>query len=359
VSLGIAASVAGCAGEERPESATTRTTTHQTTRTTDETTADSTTDPTDETTTDEATTPTDHGRAIEFVHRNPVLASGVGDAETWYYARVFSNEREASELDLSSIGGVAEQDPTALRRFVAETDFEEAALFAVQAEVESVAYGLEFDFVDEEASPPQVVGHLDSSDREDGDPATSTLLVRVPVRHASKLLVTLVDRTDACTESICVTETFDLPNQQVYETATIADLTSPPNENLGVPGGALVTTPDAAERFTRTDAPFADFVRATDLDESYLLAVQLRLGANGYHLWPTDVRTDGSKVAVQLRRGFGGGLNAEFTNLTLARISSDAPESGTATVRKYDGRNEFGGTQAVSLSTDPADWSDS
>lgn len=346
VPLGIVAPFAGCAGEERPKSVAT-TTTRRTTKTT-----------ADETTTDETTISPDYGRAIEFVHRSPVLESGVGDVETWYHARIFSNEREARELDVSNIEDVAGQDLAEARRFVAETDFEETALFAVQAEVESVEYGLEFDFVDEEASPPQVVGHLDSTDREDGDPAISTLLVRVPPQHASNSLVTLVDRIDACTDSICVTETFEPPNEQVYETATIEDLTSAPNENLGVPSGALVTTPDAAEPFTPTNAPFTEFVRATDFEGSYLLAVQMRMGANGYHLWPTEVRTDGSEVSVQLRRGFGGALNAEFTNLTLARIPGEAPERGTATVRKYDGRDEFRGTQTVSLSSDPADWSD-
>lgn len=342
VSLGAAASVAGCTGRERPGS-TTETTTPRTTAA-------------DRTTSDQPARSFDYGRAFEFAHRSPVLESGVGDAETGYYARLFSNEREAAELDVSGVGDVAGQDPAAVSRFVAETDFREIALFAIQARVESVGNGLEFDFVDGAATPPQVVGHLESSDREGGDRAISTLLVRVPARHASNSLVTLVDRVHPCTESICETLTFEPPNEPVYETVTAEDLTNPPNEKLGVPSGALVTTPDAAEGFVPTDAPFAEFVRATDYDALYLCAVQMRLGANGYRLWPTGVRADGSDASIELRRGFGGGVNAAFTNLTLARIPGEALDRGTATVRKYDGHDEPAGKRTVSLSSDPADW---
>ena len=345
VSLGIVSSVAGCTGDRRSDTGTIRETT--TGRTTRETTGSTTGE----------TTAVDYGRTIEFAHRSPALDRGVDDLGTWYCTRVFANEREADELDASSARNVAGRDPAAIRRFVADTDFEESALVAIQAAVESPRYGLAFDFVDEAASPPQIVGRLDRRDREDGEPATSTLLVRVAADFAANPLVTLVDRHAVRSETVLGAETFEPPNERAYATVNVED-ESPPHGNLSVPGGALVTTPAAAERFLPDDARFAEFVRATDFDRSYLLAVQLQMGGNAYHLWPTDVRADGPEVSIELRRGFGGPLNAEFANLTLGRIPGAAPERGTATVREYDGHGEFAGTREVSLSDDPGDWSD-
>lgn len=370
VTLGIATTLAGCAGEQS-KTTTTRTTTDQTLidrETTGQTTAETTTDQTTETTT-ETTTSSGLGQAIEFAHRNPVLKSGVADRETWYYARVFADERETTELDVSSASIVAGQTPETVREFVAGTDFEKTALFALQAEVESPEYGLEFDFVDEGATPTQVVGnldHLDNGDNSDRgederDSAISTLLVRVPSRLASNSLVTLAERPDVRSERLPVTETFRPPNEEVYESVNVEDFSTPPNENLGVPSGARVTTADAAEQFTPNNAQFSEFVNATNFEEDFLLGLQTRIGANAYYLWPTAVESDGSEVSVQLRRGYGGALNAEVTNFLLARIPREgkAPERGTATVRQYNGRNGPTSTRTISLSSDPDDWQNS
>lgn len=343
VPLGIATALAGCAGEEQPKTTTNQTRMDQTTtdrETTGQTTAETTSDQTTETT-NETTTSSDLGQAIEFAHQNPVLKSGVADRETWYNARVFADERKATELDVSSASLVAGQTPETVREFVAGTDFEETALFALQAEVESPEHGLAFDFVDEGAAPPQVVSNLDhrNHSEDERDSAISTLLVRVSVGLASNSLVTLAERPDVRSERLPVTETFRPPNEEVYESVNVENFSTPPNENLGVPSGALVTTTDAAERFTPSDAQFSEFVHATNFEEAFLLGLQTRMGSNARYLWPTAVQSDGAEVSVQLRRGYGGGLNAEVVNFLLARIprQSKAPERGTTTLRLYNG----------------------
>ena len=360
ISVGTLGAFAGCAGDERPDPGLTVTRTTEPTRTLERTAAGrarterATTEPTAERTAT-ATTDANGQRAIEFAHRSPVLDSGVGDTETWYHARVFGDEREAREIDASSLDdGFSGRNRTAVEQFVGDTDFESSALVAVQAAVPSPKYGLAFDFVDRDAAPSQVVAHVEAFDSNGGDSVTSTLFVRVPRVLASGVAVTVADRAGArLSRPQHAVETFTPPNETLYESL---NRTRSPRE-LPNASGALVTTPGAAQEFAPTDQSAAEFVRETAFERWSVLAVQTRMPSSGYLMWPRSVEQFESKVAVRVRQqNFGGGLNAEFDHFALFRIPAVSPEYGVVTVRTWTGPERTMRTRTIRVSSDPDEW---
>lgn len=296
--------------------------------------------------------------AIEFLHRRPAFGRGVSDISGWYYGRILSDEREADRLDPSSARGVAGQDPEAVRRFVAETDFDTAAILAVQAEVDSSARGLEFAFVNRAVSPPRVVAFVGDRDRPDSKPGISTLLVRVPTEVASRLSVTVLESDFAFEGRVRSVVTFSPRRDVRFESVRVRgrDRAGDP---LPDPGGALITGAAAAEEFAPREAVFAEFVRGTDFDRSYLLAVRSSFDALDY-VWPQSVVRDGNRVVADVRRyDLRMGMNPVYSSLTLTRIpASSPPVGGTAVVRRYPERrpNTPAEAELVALSADPEEW---
>ncbi|UPV99796.1 hypothetical protein M0R88_14905 [Halorussus gelatinilyticus] len=354
--LGVAGALAGCSGREETTTQTTRTT-----KSTPRTTRHSTDARTTIGETTEATR-TANATAVEFVHRAPVFGWGVADAGTWYYGHVLDGEGDADGLDASSVpGDVAGQDPETVRRFVADTDFETTAILAVQAEVESSSHGLDFEFVNRASSPPRVVAFLRDRDRAEFGSGVSTLLVRVPAADASRVETTVVESDFAFDgRERHPVVTFAPPNDTQFESVRVRgrDLRE---EAVGLPdpGGALITEPDAASAFAGAESVFSEFVRATDFDRSYLLAVRSSFDALDY-FWPQSVVQDGGRVVADVRQYDPQiGINPIYSSVTLTRIrASSPPDRGTAVVRRYrEARpNVPVETEIVPLSADPEKW---
>lgn len=349
--LGLAGSLAGCAEDGAEPTQTTPS--RRNTTTTASTSRSATTERT------AAETTTAERRSLEFVHRDAVFDRGVADAETWYAARSLDAERAADELDPSAVAGdVDGQSAHAVERFVARTDFGTTGLVAIQVGVESSAHGLEFGFVNREVSPPRVVAFVGDRDRADTGSGVSTLLVRVPSEDASRLGGTVIKSDQDYEGPVYPVATFESPNDPVYESVRVRghDRAGDP---LPDPGGALVTGPKAAKEFAPEEAVFSEFVRDTDFDRAYLLAVRLSFDALNY-VWPQSVERDGRRVTADVRNhDLRMGLNPVYSSLTLARISAEsAPVRGTARLTRYreDRPNTAVETETVQLSADPADW---
>ncbi|WP_135851200.1 hypothetical protein [Halorussus salinus] len=356
--LGVASALAGCSGSEETAPRTTRTTTESLPTGTAPTTTD---DRTTETTLPDRTA---SATAIEFAHRAPAFDSGVTDAGPWYDGHLLGRESDAGRLDASAVpDDVAGQDAETVRQFVAETDFETTALLAVQAEVGSSSHGLDFEFVNRAVWPPRVVAIVRDRDRAGFGSGVSTLLVRVPVADAPRTEVTLVESDLAFGERVGrPVVTFAPPNDVRFESVRVRGRNLS-DETVGLPdpGGALITGPDAASAFAPDGAAAAEFVRATDFDRSYLLAVRSSFDALDY-LWPQAVAQDGGRVVADVRQYDPRmGINAVYSSLTLTRIrASSPPNRGIAVVRRYreERPNAAAETELLGLSADPEEWPD-
>ncbi|WP_158056961.1 hypothetical protein [Halorussus halophilus] len=359
-SLCMLGALAGCpADPEGPKPTTNRT--ENATETTDQIarTTSSTTTSTSVTTTDR--------RAVEFAHSSPIFDSGVADADSWYYARVFDGERSVRTFDVSKVRAeMTERQFEMLRQFVGDTDFADHSLYVVQAELPSQEYELRFEFVDRTASPPQVVvsvGHRDGEAESQSSEVTSTLLARVPDSVAPDPAVTLVDDAGArLSDSLHAVETFRPPNQSLLQSVNVHPQSYEQiTERMPVPGGALVTSSETATKFVSEDASFASFVRETEFDSSYVLAVQATMPNNNYHAWPQSVEHGPSGVSVHVRQqNFTGGLNVEYTYLVLSRVPDQStPESGTAKVQTQESDEGALFEKKIPLSASPEKWPNS
>lgn len=352
--LGVFGALAGCSGKHSPSENDTVTTAQFTTSPTTGTTTRSLPD---EMTSERPTTIDSSPKAIEFAHRTPVLDSGLGESDGQFFARRVGIRPELDDIDVSAAkGDVSGQDLAAVEQFVAATNLKETTLLAVQVRVPSSEYGLDFAFLDP-WSPAQVAVQtqtVDARGSADSGPAISTLLIRMPARM-SEPSITIADlagvRDDfetSTSSNAGLLTTFDPPNDLRSESLTGKPLDSAPTFS-----GAIVPSPEDAERLLPETDPYAEFVRETDFGDSYLLGVQTRISSGGIFAWPRVVTRDGDRIAVDLwQYPFTGGPNAEFERFVLARIAGEAPERGTATIRRPAGT----GSPIIDLSTDPSEW---
>lgn len=316
-----------------------------------------------EETTMQTTTKGPAGRAVTLTHYERLVDESIRDVSTQYYARIFQNETEVESIDVSNVANdFPEQDLSRVETFIAETNFEKSALLAVQAEVPAPEYELEFDFFSRIGETTQAILHLAENGLEGSKAAFSTALVRIPASALDSLEVGIIDIADAyASDPLHAVTTFSLPNETRFASLNVGPSSEPVNTELTVPGGALLTNADVAREFVPEGSPYAGFVRETDFNHSYVLAVQTTVRNSGYYAIPQTVEREDGAVSVQLRQqNFGGGLNAEFFNLLLTRISStDPPESGTVTIRTHDFDETVLDERQFEVSHDPEEWSKS
>jgi hypothetical protein len=311
----------------------------------------------------QTTTKGPDGRAVTVTHYDRLVDESVRDVSTRYYARVFRDESDAESIDPSNVvDDFPEQDLSQVETFIAETDFEKSALLAVQADVPTPEYELEFDFFNRVGETTQAILHIAASRLEGSKAAVSTALVRVPTDALDALEVGIIDVAGAyASDPLHAVTTFSTPNETRFASLNVGPSNEPVNAKLTVPGGALLTSADVVREFVPDESSYAEFVRETDFDRSYVLAVQTTVRNSGYYAIPQTVEQEGSTVNVSLRQqNFGGGLNAEFVNLLLTRVSStDPPESGTVTVRTHDADKTVLNEAEFEVSTHPEEWSKS
>lgn len=349
--LGVVGTLAGCSASTEPTTTETARTPQSTqTTTTAETRTTTRRTTMEETTTDESTTATTgnrpDARAIEFVHRSPILSPGITDADTDYFVRLLTDDRDLRALDAGNArGDFPEQDVSSIEQFVAETDSYESSLLVVQRRMSSAEYGLAFGFLDRWA-PPRAITRVENRNRRWSDSAVSTLLVRVPASVSRSLTVTAVGTPG---EGFDRSVSFALQNRLLSESVNVG-----PIDRLPDPGGALVGTREDAKRLFADEESLPEFVRATDFGRSYLLAVSTHIQSGGGYVWPRSIVQDRGRVAARIwRQGFTGGPSAEFGRLLLARVPGEVPERGTATIHPA-GANLS--PDLVRLSSDPAGW---
>ena len=303
------------------------------------------------------------GCAVTLTHYERLMEASIQDVSTRYYARVFQNETDVKSIDVSNVANdFPDQEISRVETFLAETNFEKSALLAVQAEVPAPKYELEFDVFSRVEGTTQAILHLAESGLEGSKAAVSTALVRVPASAFGTLEVGIIDVAGAYgSDPLHTVTTFSPPNETRFASLNVGPSNEPVNAKLTVPGGALLTSADVVREFVPDGSSYAAFVRETDFDHSYVLAVQTTVRNSGYYAIPQTVEQEGSTVSVSLRQqNFGGGLNAEFVNLLLTRVSStDPPESGTVTVRTHDADETVLNEEEFEVSTDPEEWSKS
>lgn len=299
-------------------------------------------------------------RAITFNHQKRVIDKSVRDVESSYSSQVLRSKNEARRLDVTNVrGSVSEQDVTRIDRFVSAIDFADEVLIVVQTAVPSPRYRIEFDFLNRVEGTTHAVFHLEETNESGSKPAISTSLVRIPTDHADAVEITVVDVGGAYTDDpLRKVTTFSPTNETLVESLNVGPSNKRLNTELGVPGGALLTNADLASKFVPDDSSYANFLQKTSFDSSYVLAIQATMPNSGYYLFPQTIETDGSEVTIRVRQqNFGGGLNAEFNHLLLARIpSASPPEYGTATVHTHDADETIISTQEIPLRNDPDAW---
>ncbi|WP_135826176.1 hypothetical protein [Halorussus ruber] len=288
------------------------------------------------------------------------MDESVRDVGTSYSSRVLRSEDEARRLSVTNVGdSVSEQDVTQINRFVARTDFANEALVVVQTAVPSPKYRIEFDFFNRIGKTTQMTLHIEETNESGSESGISTGLVKIPADYADAIEITVVDVGGAYTDDLLRTITTFLPtNETLVESINVGPSNERLNTELGIPGGALLTNADLASKFVPDDSTYTKFLQETSFGSSYILAVQATMPNSGYYLFPQTIETGGNELRVRIRQqNFGGGLNAEFNHLLLARIpSASPPENGTATVRTHDVDETIISTQTIPLSNDPDAW---
>lgn len=310
------------------------------------------------------TTTKEPGRsAVTLTHRKQLIDESVRNVSTRYYSRIFKDRNSIRSIDISNVrDDFPEQDISPVEQFISGTDLEQTSILAVQSEIPSPNYELEFDFLSRSGGVTQTIARLSEGELEGSEPAVSTMFVKIPTSRADNVEVTLVDVVGAYTsDPLHEVTTFLPPNKTLFESLNVGPSNNPVSQKIGVPGGALLTNPDVASRFASEDKSYSSFIRRTDFDNSYVLAVQATMPNSGYYMIPQTVTSDNDRVTARIRQqNFGGGLNAEFTHLLLTRVpDSSPPENGTATIRTYDFDESLLDKQSIELASTPNEWSDS
>ncbi|WP_162224165.1 hypothetical protein [Halorussus salinus] len=299
-------------------------------------------------------------RAVTFNHQRRLMDDSVRDAESSYSSRVLRSEVEAEELDLTNVrSDVPEQDRKRIDRFLSTIAFESEVLVVVQAAVPSPNYRLRFDSVSSGGSGVRALFYIEETERAGTASAISTGLVRIPAGRTDTFEITVVDIAGAYTDDpIRGVTTFSPTDETIIRSRNVGPSNERVNPALSVPGGALLTSAEVAGRFVPDDSSYGRFIDETAFDSSYLLAVQATMPNSGYFMFPRTLEKDQREVTVRVRQqNFGGGLNAEFTHLLLARIpDSNPPESGTALVRTVDADETVLDTREIALNSNPDDW---
>lgn len=310
----------------------------------------------------EMTTKGHDRRAVTLTHQKRLVDKSIRDVSTHYYSRVFRDEDGVQSIDISNVrNDFPEQDLSRVERFISETDLEKMSLLAVQAELPSPKYELEFDFFSRLKGRIQTIAHLSEGELEGSKPATSTMLIRVPASDTGNLEISLIDVVGAYTsDPLHTVTTFLPPNETLFESLNVGPSNNPVSQKIGVPGGALLTNSELASQFTPEDSSYIGFIDETEFDDSYILAVQATMPNSGYYMLPQTVKDGNNSTTFHIRQqNFGGGLNAEFTHLLLARIhSTELPKSGMAIVQTHDFDETVLDKQQFKVSNDPDSWSE-